>query len=218
MGTVDALLPNSLLSDASTLAHIAGTLYESSHPEAPGITGMHLACSTLSMRVISAFLQAIGPNPATVNSRSRQGESLLQFIFQRHLSWKNSMVPIVQALVQHGYSMDAYDMKLYGGDHRAAIAMLSKYTHSIQTAQQLQLMLCQLPPSDAAEVLSASGYYLVPRNIDISERNSLAGPSMRRSDYCGYQATNLQNRLCVHTGGFLNAQIQLSLNSELSFK
>ena len=177
MGTVEALLPNSLLSDASMLAQIAGTLYESSHPEAPDMTGLHLACSTLSMRVINAFLQAIGYNPPTVNIRSRRGESLLQFILQRHSRWNNSMVPIMKALVKHGYSMDASDMQLYGSDTREAIAMLSKYARSIQTAQELHVMLCQLPPADAAEILFASRDYLVRCNIDIFQRNSPDRPS-----------------------------------------
>ena len=93
MCTVDALLPDWLLADAGTLARVAQTFFGVKRAEAADITGMHLACSTLSMRVLTAFLGAIPPESSVINIKTKCGQTLLQFMLERHRSWTESWVP-----------------------------------------------------------------------------------------------------------------------------
>ena len=74
MRTVDTLLPDSLLADARTLQRVACTPFASSHPSSRGLRGMHLACGTLSLRVVDAFLRAVGANSPAIHVRSNRGK------------------------------------------------------------------------------------------------------------------------------------------------
>ena len=177
MCTVDALLPDWLLADAGTLARVAQTFFGVKRAEAADITGMHLACSTLSMRVLTAFLGAIPPESSVINIKTKCGQTLLQFMLERHRSWTESMGPILGALMRHGYTLDSRDNDLIRSSHKALVQAFQN-SADFQTAQNFLDLINELHSSDAAELLFALCDQLLRLNVDIFKRESQNQPSI----------------------------------------
>ena len=118
--SVDELLPDQILGNPEDLRVVAQKIYPANNAEAFGITGMHLACSTLSIRVLKYLLFAIGKNSTslsvknwrTINRKDYPPETLLSFIFFRHPRWKDEMENIILALLEFGYIFEDSDYEL----------------------------------------------------------------------------------------------------------
>ena len=101
--SIETVLPESLLAiiHSNTLAQV------SRRRSKRGVTGLHLACATLSTRLLSRLLASNleeGFENRSINMMTCDGCSLISFMFKRHnRKWKPQMRYIFELLLQNGY-------------------------------------------------------------------------------------------------------------------